>query len=219
MAPPMPSTGNRILDRLPGEEADLLLSFAKPTSIQRGNQVFAQNSPMTHAYFPTTGVFGVVLCLGEGRQIEAATVSSEGMIGVTLALGLDFCPEAVLSQVTGEALRVPADRLQSAAKPGSTLDRLLRRYAAYRLRVTSQAVACHCLHSLEERMCRWLLVAHDRAGTEEFEMTHEFLAERGKTRSFHVASSASRVSQSSPSTFARATARSSSGRHSTASAA
>jgi CRP-like cAMP-binding protein len=177
MAPSTRSTGNRILDRLHENERDLLMEFARTVSFQRGSHVYQQDGPLPHAYFPTTGVFGIVLFVGDGQQIEAATIGNEGMLGLPLFLDVDFAPEAVLSQVTGEAIRIPADRFQAVAKASSSIDRVLRHYAAFRLRTKSQSVACQSMHSLEERLCRWLLTAHDRAGVDEFEITHEFLAE------------------------------------------
>ena len=78
--------------------------------------------------------------------------------------------------VPGECLRLPAPSLLQAVKPGRELDRLLRRYAAYSLRNAKQSVACNALHSLEERMCRWLLMTQDRVGQDKFRLTHELLA-------------------------------------------
>ncbi len=75
------------------------------------------------------------------------------------------------------APRVPAASLGEAARPGTVLDRLLRRYTLYRLRCANQTGACNSMHAAEERMCRWLLMAHDRAGRDEFLITHEFLSE------------------------------------------
>jgi CRP-like cAMP-binding protein len=80
-------------------------------------------------------------------------------------------------QVPGEALQVPAAKLLQAAKPGSTLDRFLRRYTFYRLRYANQTGACNTLHGVEERMARWLLMTHDRAEKDEFLLTHEFMSE------------------------------------------
>jgi CRP-like cAMP-binding protein len=177
MAPTAKPTGNRILDLLPPDESSRLLSSSQAVSLAHGHKVFRQDGPMPHVYFPTTGVFGVVILLEEGKLVEGTTVGSEGMVGLPAFLGLDFHPFSVVAQVPGEAVQVPAATLLQAARPGGTLDRLLRRYTLYRLRCANQAGACNSLHSVEERMSRWLLMAHDRAGKDEFLLTHEFLAE------------------------------------------
>jgi CRP-like cAMP-binding protein len=177
MAPTANRTGNRILDLLPAGESSRLLSSSQAVSLPHGQKVFQQDGPIPHVYFPTTGVFGVVLLLEEGKQVEGTTVGNEGLVGLPVFLGADFHPFSVVSQVPGEALQVPAGTFLQAARPGGTLDRLLRRYTLYRLRCANQTGACSSLHSVEERMSRWLLMAHDRAGEDEFLLTHEFLAE------------------------------------------
>jgi CRP-like cAMP-binding protein len=132
---------------------------------------------MAHVYFPTTGVFGVVLFLEEGKQVEGTTVGHEGMVGLPLFLGDDFHPFRAIVQVPGEAVEMPAATFLQAAQPGSALDRLVRRYTLYRLRCANQTGACNTLHAVEERLARWLLMTHDRAGKDEFLLTHESLSE------------------------------------------
>ena len=112
----------------------------------------------------------------DGERIEATAIGKEGMVGVSAALGLGFSPVTTVLLVPGECLRLPAPSLSQAVKPGRELDRLLRRYAAYSLRNAKQSVACNALHSVEERMCRWLLMTQDRVGKDEFWLTHELLA-------------------------------------------
>jgi CRP-like cAMP-binding protein len=177
MAPVAKHTGNRLLDLLPEEEASRLLSSSQVVSLPHGQVVFEQDGPMPHVYFPTTGVFGVVLVVEEGKQVEGTTMGKEGMVGLPVFLGVDFHPFRAMVQVPGKAVQVPAAMFLQATKPGSTLDRLVRRYTLYRLRCANQTGACNTLHAVEERMARWLLMAHDRAGKDKFSLTHEFLAE------------------------------------------
>jgi CRP-like cAMP-binding protein len=170
-------TGNRILDRLPLDESSRLLSSSQVVALPHGQEVYRQDGPMPHVYFPTTGMFGVVIRMEEGKLVEGTTVGSEGVVGLPVFLGVDFHPFSVVAQVPGEAVRVPAATFRQALQRGGTLDRLLRRYTLYRLRGANQTVACNTLHCVEERMSRWLLMAHDRAGKDEFLLTHEFLSE------------------------------------------
>jgi CRP-like cAMP-binding protein len=170
-------TGNRLLDRLSEEEYDRLRQQCEIVSLGRQDEVYRQYGPLSHVYFPVTGVISTVILTEEGERIEAATVGNEGMVGVAAVLGLDFSPVAATSQVPGQSLRLPVPNLLRAAKPGGDFDRLLRRYAAFKLRYVNQTVACNALHSVEQRMCRWLLMARDRVGRHEFPLTHEILAQ------------------------------------------
>jgi CRP-like cAMP-binding protein len=124
-----------------------------------------------------SGVVSVVVRLEDGRQVEASTIGNEGMVGMAALLNLELNPFTVIAQVPGTAYRIEAAAFARAVNSNPATGRLLRRYAAYRLAQASQTIACNAVHSVEERMCRWLLMAHDRAGREEFLLTHEFLAE------------------------------------------
>ena len=170
-------TGNRILDRLPLGESDRLLPLAESVSLRHLEQLHEQDGPLPHVYFPKSGVLSAVIALGEGRVVEAATIGNEGMVGIPALLDLDFTTAAVTSQVPGESLRIPTPSFVQAMKQCGPLDILLRRYIAFSLRSAYQAVACHALHSAEERMSRWLLTTQDRVGKREFSLTQEFLAE------------------------------------------
>jgi CRP-like cAMP-binding protein len=170
-------SGNRLLDRLPKEEYQRLLPLWEAVSLPHGQEFYRQNGPMSHVYFPTGGVCSVVSVTDDGKLVEAATVGNEGMIGVSVILGLDFSPTRVISQVAGQGLRIDTSSFLRVLQPGSALEGLLRRYIAFSLRYAHQTVACNAVHSVEERMCRWLLMSHDRVGDEEFMLTQEFLAE------------------------------------------
>jgi CRP-like cAMP-binding protein len=169
--------GNRILDRLPREEASFLLSSAQVVALPQGRMVYRQDGPPLHVYFPTTVVFGVVIVIEDGRCIEGTTVGEEGMLGLPVFAGCDFLPFSVVVRIAGEAVQLPPARFLQAAKPGSALDQLLRRYMLYRLRFANQIGACNSMHPVEERLARWLLMAQDRTGQDELLLTHEFLSE------------------------------------------
>jgi CRP-like cAMP-binding protein len=99
------------------------------------------------------------------------------MVGVPVFLGLDFAPHRAVAQVAGAAVRIGRAPFTRLARPGTALERIVRRYVAYRLRQAHQAVACHALHSVEERACRWLLTTHDGTRSAPITLTHEVLAE------------------------------------------
>jgi CRP-like cAMP-binding protein len=179
MSQPAPRnrTGNRLLDGLPPDESDRLLALAEPISLRHLEQLFEQDGPLPHVYFPKSGVLSSVISLGEGRVVEAATIGNEGMVGIPALLGLDFATATATAQVPGDSLRIPTPSFVEAMSRGGPLDLILRRYIAFSLRSAYQAVACNALHSMEERMARWLLTTQDRVGSSEFLLTQEFLAQ------------------------------------------
>ncbi len=170
---------NRLLNRLPQGEYKSLIRSAKTASLAQGEEVYRQDGPgsLPHVYFPTSGMISLTVLMEDGKEVEAATIGNEGMAGLPVALGLDSSPIRAVAPVSGEGLRIPTPAFLKAMKPDGTLDGLVRRYTAYSLRYAHQTVACNLLHSLEERMCRWLLMTHDRVEEAEFSMTHEYLAE------------------------------------------
>ena len=99
------------------------------------------------------------------------------MVGFHLTLGLDWSPLTAVALVPGEALRVPTAAFLDVMKDSEVLENLIRRYAAFCLRYESQIVACNALHSIEQRACRRMLMAHDRVGNAEFSLTQELLSE------------------------------------------
>jgi len=170
---------NRLLNRLPKNEYKALVRSEKVVSLAHGDAVYQEDGlgGLSHVYFPTSGMISLTVLMEDGKEVEAGTVGNEGMIGLSVAHGLDFSPTKAISQISGEGLRIPVSAFVKAMKRGGTLDRLVRRYAAFSLRYASQTIACNLLHSVRQRMCRWLLMCHDRVANEEFVLTHEFLAE------------------------------------------
>ena len=172
-------SGNRLLNRLPVNEYECLVRSEKAVSLAHGDEVYQEDSlgGLSHVYFPTTGMISLTILMENGKEVEAGIVGNEGMIGLSVAQDLNFSPTKAISQISGEGLRIPVAAFLKAMKRGGTLDQLVRRYSAFSLRYASQTVACNLLHSVKQRMCRWLLMCRDRVETEEFTLTHEFLAE------------------------------------------
>ena len=169
-------TGNHLLDRLPKAVYDQLPLW-ETISLPRGHELCRQNGPMSHVYFPTSGMCSIVCNTEEGQLVETATVGNEGMIGIPLLLGLDFTPSTAISQVSGTALRMPAQSFLRSIEAVRPLEQLLSRFIAFSLRYAYQMVVCVARHTVEQRLCRWLLTTQDRVGLEEFALTQEVLSE------------------------------------------
>jgi CRP-like cAMP-binding protein len=170
-------TGNRLLDRLPKEEYERLVPLLELVPLAAGQDLYDVDDPIPHVYFPKTGMVSLVTLLEDGRQVEAGTIGNEGLVGLSVVLGLDFSTHRVMGQVAGESLRLAVSPFREAVKRSPQFYSLLQRYVALSLRSTAQIVACNALHPVPERLCRWLLMIHDRVGSDVFSITQEFLAE------------------------------------------
>ena len=176
-SPPNGATGNRLLDHLPRDESKRLVLAGESVTFQQGDVVYRQDAPTSAVYFPRRGCCCHVVMLDEGRRVETTTIGNEGMVGVSLALGLDWSPLTAVALVPGESLRIPTAAFLEIMNEGKELEKLIRKYAAYCMRYESQIVACNAIHSVEQRACRRLLMAHDRVGNADFTLTQELLSE------------------------------------------
>ena len=167
-------SGNRILDALPSAARR---SFRKSLiELPSGSQVFAQGERINHLLFPTTAVCSLVVELASGDKAETGTVGKEGFVGAPLVLGLPTSHSTGVVQVPGEGYRVTARNVLDLSRQHDGFRNALLGYAGFCLHVASRAVACNSFHSIVQRAARWLLFAHDRAGKDEFPLTHEFLS-------------------------------------------
>src|SRR5262249_22004404 len=170
------STGNRLLDLLAADDYRQLSPHLEPVSLDHEEDLFTVNAPLSHVYFPVSGMISLMVLMEEGRGVEVATVGNEGMVGVAAALGLDTMPHQATTRVPGENLRLPVADFRRALARSPRLAALLRRYVPVRLGQANRLVACSALHPVEARMCRWLWSAHDGVRSDRFPITQESLA-------------------------------------------
>jgi CRP-like cAMP-binding protein len=168
---------NRLLAALPRREYDRLLPELDTFPLSFKHILFDVDQPITHIYFPLTGVVSLVILLGEGQPVEVCMVGNEGLAGTPVFLGADRSPTRATCQIPGEALRMKAKVFEEEVGRGGPLHGLVQRYTQAMINQISQSVACNQRHSVEERMCRWLLMTHNRVGSDEFPLTQEFLAQ------------------------------------------
>jgi CRP-like cAMP-binding protein len=173
-APPLP--GNRLLARLLPQEYQRLLPLLRLVPLEFKHVLNEPRSRIDYVHFPIRGVVSDVTLMEDGSAIEVATVGNEGMVGLLAFLGDEESPNRVIVQVGGEAMRMEASDLRAETSRDSPLRRLLVRYHTAFMKQVSQAVACNGLHHVQQRCCRWVLMTHDRAQSDEFLLTHEFLS-------------------------------------------
>lgn len=168
-------TGNALLDTLPASPRRLCQKAL--VELPSGTQLVRQGERITQAFFPTTAVCSISVELASGNKAETAIVGSDGFIGVPLLLGVPVSNASKRVQVSGEGYLMSAAQLMELSRQHEGFRRALFGYSAYRLHLASRSVACNSFHSIPERLARWLLFTHDRAGKDEFQLTHEALSQ------------------------------------------
>lgn len=169
-----PLNENRLLAALSREEYERLAPHLQPASLNLGQTLFRPNEQVHHVHFPTTAVVSLLTDLEDGTGMEVGLVGPEGIVGISALLGGSETKVATV-QALGTSLRLEARKLQEEFSRGGMLQTALLRYTHALMTQISQAVVCNARHQVEGRLARWLLMFHDRVGTDEFELTHEFM--------------------------------------------
>ena len=133
--------------------------------------------PPEYVYFPTSGIISKLTVMENGMMIEFATVGHEGTTGVPVFLGMGDSNMALISQVPGESLRMTVADFQKQCAKSPSLAAIMTRYSGVMLALVAQSAACNRAHHADQRCARWLLMTHDQCFTDEFPITHEFLAQ------------------------------------------
>jgi len=170
------SAGNHLLESLPDAERESLMEHLRPAHLMVKTVLFDPGQPIPFVYFPVDGVISLVTPLADGNIVEVATIGNEGIVGVPLVFGGSLAVRAI-SQVGGRTLRMDAGEFIRGLERLTEFRALVQRYVQALFGQISQAAACNRLHSNEERLSRWLLMSHDRVGTDTFPITHEFLGQ------------------------------------------
>jgi CRP-like cAMP-binding protein len=167
---------NHILARLPHEDYNRLQPHLKPVELRLGQVLHEAGGIMDYVYFPQNAMVSLVSHTPAGQSVEVGVVGFEGVAGISAVLGVDKSPHEALVQIPDGAIQLPVRVLREEFKRGGALHDLLLRYTQGLLLQTSQIAACNRLHSLAERLARWLLMSHDRCACEDLPFTQEFLA-------------------------------------------
>jgi CRP-like cAMP-binding protein len=168
--------GNWLLDMLPKEDYKRLLNDLHPVTFELGAVVYESGAEMDHVYFPTTSHVSLLYTMINGVTAEMGLVGNEGVVGIALFMGGDTTPNRAVVQGGGLALKLKASSLLTEFSRGGEFQHLLLRYTQGLITQISQTAVCNRLHSVEQRLCRWLLMTHDRVHSDQLEMTHEFIS-------------------------------------------
>jgi CRP-like cAMP-binding protein len=168
--------GNHLLAALPEADFMSLQPHLRQVPMPLGELLYESGERMTQAYFPTTSIVSLHYVMQDGASAEIAGVGNEGMLGVSLFMGGDRTPSRSLVQTAGDAYVLDAKILADDFNRGGALQRLLLRYSQALITQMTQTGACNRHHSVEQQLCRWLLLTLDRMPTRDLVMTQELIA-------------------------------------------
>ena len=168
--------GNWLLDALPSDGYERLVRNLEPVVFSLGEVIYESGSQMENVYFPTTCHVSLLYTMINGATAEMGLVGNEGVVGISLFMGGDTTPNRAVVQGGGEAFKLQAKAMLVEFSRGSEFQHLLLRYTQALITQISQTAVCNRLHSVEQRLCRWLLMTRDRTQSDELQMTHEFIS-------------------------------------------
>lgn len=172
---PSPSQ-NHLLGALPAAELEALAVHLEWVPMRLGQMLYEPGGQLQHAFFPTTSIVSLHYVMESGATAETAGVGNEGVVGVSLFMGGDTTSSSAVVQTAGHAYRLERRLLKQEFDRGGPLQHLLLRYTQALLTQMAQTAVCNRHHSLEQQLCRWLLLTLDRLPSNELVMTQELVA-------------------------------------------
>ena len=187
---------NELLAALPRGAYLRLLAQLESVSLPLGASLYNSGESIGHVYFPEDALVSLVTHMRDGATVEVGLIGRDGMVGIPVLLGDDIAFETAVVQIAGTALRMPSAAFKEFIKGGRSalLTRLLL-YTRVLMKQVAQTAACNGRHTAEKRLARWLLMCHDRAGSDELALTQEFISDMLGLRRAGVSSAAVSLQQ------------------------
>jgi CRP-like cAMP-binding protein len=195
MLSPHSPTQNHLLAALPKSELEHLAARLELVHLPLGDMLYEPNMQLKHAYFPTTSIVSLHYVTESGASAEAAGVGNEGIVGVSLFMGGNTTPSSAVVQTAGYAYRLERSVLQAEFNRGGFMQRLLLRYTQALMTQIMQTAVCNRHHSIEQQLCRWLLLTLDRIPAQELVMTQELIASMLGVRREGITEAAGKLQQ------------------------
>lgn len=167
---------NHLLDALLKAEFDRLSPNLEPVNLPLGEVMYESGGLLQHVYFPTTSIISLLYVMKNGASAEIAVVGNEGILGISLFMGGETTSSRAIVQSAGHAYRLEAQLLKDEFSQSGPVQRLLLRYTQALITQMSQTAVCNRHHSVEQQLCRWLLLSLDRLACDELTMTQELIA-------------------------------------------
>ena len=194
---------NRLLEALSKTELGILRRHLEPVELTLGSVVYESEGQLTHVYFPIDCIVSLLYVLENGASAEIAVVGNEGVVGISLFMGGETTPSRAVVQSGGSAVRMPAAILKREFSRGSTLQHLMLRYTQALITQMAQTAVCNRHHSVDQQLCRWLLLSIDRLPKHEIAMTQELIASMLGVRREGVTEAAGKLQKAGVITYSR----------------
>jgi CRP-like cAMP-binding protein len=167
---------NHLLDALPADDYERLAAHLEPIPMDLGDVLYESGAKLRYVYFPTTCIVSLLYVMEDGASAEIAIVGNEGVLGISLFMGGDTTPSRAVVQSAGYGFRLKAELLKREFERFGPSMHLLLRYTQALITQMAQTAVCNRHHSVDQQLCRWLLLSLDRLATNELAMTQELIA-------------------------------------------
>lgn len=167
---------NHVLAALPALDYERLKPQLEPVPLPLGEVLYESGAELRHLYFPTSSIVSLLYILADGASTEIAVVGNEGVVGISLFMGGETTPSRAVVQSAGHAFRLPVKLLKEEFARTGIMQYLLLRYTQALITQMAQTAVCNRHHSVDQQLCRWLLLSLDRLGADELVMTQELIA-------------------------------------------
>jgi CRP-like cAMP-binding protein len=167
---------NHLLAGISDEEMTRLLPGLQPVSLPLGKVIYESDERLDYIYFPTTAIISLLYIMENGATAEIGVVGKDGLIGIAIFMGGDTTPNRAVVQSAGGAFKMKAQLMKDEFTRGGRFHNLCLRYTQALITQISQTAVCNRLHSVDQQLCRWLLLSHDRLPSDRLIMTHDLIA-------------------------------------------
>jgi CRP-like cAMP-binding protein len=184
---------NRLLSALPEDNYQRLLGALELVKLPLGKALYESGTQLRHLYFISSGIVSLLYVTESGLSAEIALTGCEGVVGISLFMGGESTPSRAVVQAEGHAYRIKASALMREFATGGALQHVLLRYTQALITQMTQTAVCNRHHTVDQQLCRWLLMSLDRVRANELHMTHELIANMLGVRREGVSESAGKL--------------------------
>jgi len=202
-AMPVTPTQNLLLAALSAAELKRLRRHLEPVDMPLGEVVYESGRHLDYVYFPTACIVSLLYVLENGASAEIAVVGNEGVVGISLFMGGETTPSRAVVQSAGNAYRMPGQMMKDEFNRGSAMQHLMLRYTQALITQMAQTAVCNRHHSVDQQLCRWLLLSLDRLPVPELQMTQELIANMLGVRREGVTEAAGKLQNAGVISYAR----------------
>lgn len=167
---------NYLLAALPDDDLRRILPRLSPVEMDLGEVLYESGEKLEHAFFPTTAIISLLYVMENGSTAEIGVIGNDGIVGVSLFMGGETTTNRGIIQSAGCVLKMKDKDLKAEFKKGEIFQQLMLRYAQALMTQIAQTAVCNRLHPIEQQLCRWLLLSHDRLHTDKLVMTHDLIS-------------------------------------------